>query len=95
MTIKDVAEHLQVGWDTIKDIQAKNLQRRFGKPKLHKLLDARLDRAREVAKTNKPDALAHPLRAADALRRTLYGKDRDMRDRMEQDKKLIEELGGT
>ncbi len=36
MTIKDVADHLQVGWDTIKDIQAKNLQRRFGKPKLHK-----------------------------------------------------------
>ena len=37
MTIKDVAEHLQVSWDTIKDIQAHSLQRRFGKPKLHKL----------------------------------------------------------
>lgn len=37
MTIKDVAEHLQVSWDTIKDIQASNLQRRFGKPKLHHL----------------------------------------------------------
>jgi transposase len=37
MTIKDVAEHLQVSWDTIKDIQARNLQRRFGKPKLHNL----------------------------------------------------------
>jgi transposase len=37
MTIQDVAQHLQVSWDTIKDIQAKALQRRFGKPKLHKL----------------------------------------------------------
>ncbi len=43
MTIKDVAEHLQVGWDTIKDIQAKNLQRRFGKPKLHKLRQIAID----------------------------------------------------
>ena len=43
MTIKDVAEHLQVSWDTIKDIQAKNLQRRFGKPKLHKLREIALD----------------------------------------------------
>jgi transposase len=36
MTIQDVARHLQVSWDTIKDIQACSLQRRFGKPKLHK-----------------------------------------------------------
>jgi transposase len=43
MTIKDVAEHLQVGWDTIKDIQARNLQRRFGKPKLHKLREIAID----------------------------------------------------
>jgi transposase len=43
MTIKDVAEHLQVSWDTIKDIQAKNLQRRFGKPKLHKLKQIAID----------------------------------------------------
>ncbi len=55
-----------------------------------KLLDARLDRAREVAKTNKPDALLILYEL-----RTLYGKDRDVRDRMEQAKKLIEELGGT
>ncbi len=32
MTIKDVADHLEVSWDTIKEIQAKNLQRRFGGP---------------------------------------------------------------
>jgi transposase len=43
MTIKDVAEHLQVSWDTIKDIQARNLQRRFGKPKLHKLRQVAID----------------------------------------------------
>lgn len=43
MTIADVAEHLQVSWDTIKDIQAKNLQRRFGKPKLHKLREIAID----------------------------------------------------
>src|SRR5580700_4057423 len=43
MTIKDVAEHLQVSWDTIKDIQAHSLQRRFGKPKLHKLKEIAID----------------------------------------------------
>lgn len=43
MTIQDVAEHLQVGWDTIKDIQARSLQRRFGKPKLHKLQQIAID----------------------------------------------------
>jgi transposase len=43
MTIKDVAEHLQISWDTIKDIQARNLQRRFGKPKLHKLREIAID----------------------------------------------------
>jgi transposase len=43
MTIKDVAEHLQVSWDTIKDMQARNLQKRFGKPKLHKLREMAID----------------------------------------------------
>jgi transposase len=43
MTIQDVAEHLQVSWDTIKDIQARSLQRRFGKPKLHKLRQIAID----------------------------------------------------
>ena len=43
MTIKAVAEHLQVSWDTIKDIQASNLQRRFGKPKLHNLKQIAID----------------------------------------------------
>lgn len=43
MTIQDVARHLQVSWDTIKDIQARSLQRRFGKPKLHKLQQIAID----------------------------------------------------
>jgi transposase len=43
MTIQDVAQHLHVSWDTIKEIQALNLQRRFGKPKLHKLKQIAID----------------------------------------------------
>lgn len=43
MTIKDVADHLLVSWDTIKEIQAKHLQRRFGQPKLHKLKQIAID----------------------------------------------------
>ncbi len=43
MTIDDVANHLQVSWDTIKEIQANNLKRRFGKPKLHKLKQIAID----------------------------------------------------
>jgi transposase len=43
MTIQDVALHLQIGWDTVKDIQAHDLKRRFGKPKLHKLKQIAID----------------------------------------------------
>jgi transposase len=43
MTIKDVAKHLQVSWDTIKEIQANNLERRFGKPKLGRLQEIAID----------------------------------------------------
>jgi transposase len=43
MTIQDVAEHLRVSWDTIKDIPTRALQRRFGKPKLHKLRQIAID----------------------------------------------------
>src|SRR6202022_353792 len=32
MTLKDVADHLLVSWDTLKEIQTKHLKRRFGKP---------------------------------------------------------------
>lgn len=43
MTIQDVAEHLQVSWDVIKDIQARSLQRRFGQPKLKHLKQIAID----------------------------------------------------
>jgi transposase len=43
MTILDVAEHLQVSWDTIKDIQQRYLQRKFGKPKLKNLGEIAID----------------------------------------------------
>lgn len=43
MTIKAVADHLGVGWDTIKDLQKRNLQRRFGKPRLRDLKQIAID----------------------------------------------------
>lgn len=43
MTIKAVAVHLQVSWDTIKEIQAKSLKRRFGKPNLRRLKQLAID----------------------------------------------------
>lgn len=36
MTIVDIARHLNVGWDLVKDIQKRYLQRRFAKPSLKK-----------------------------------------------------------
>ena len=43
MTIKSVAQHLRVSWDVIKDIQKRNLLRRFGKPKLKRLQRIAID----------------------------------------------------
>jgi transposase len=43
MTIKDVARHLRVSWDVIKEIQKRNLKRRFGKPKLKHLRQLAID----------------------------------------------------
>lgn len=43
MTIQDVAHHLGVGWDTIKDIQKRDLQHRFKKPRLGKLKQIAID----------------------------------------------------
>lgn len=43
MTIKDVANHLAISWDVVKDIQSLYLQRHFGKPKLHKLKQIAID----------------------------------------------------
>jgi transposase len=43
MTIKDVALHLNVSWDVVKDIQKRNLARRFGQPKLKNLRRIAID----------------------------------------------------
>ena len=43
MTIRDVAEHLGVGWDMIKDIQQRDLKQRFSRPKLGKLRKMAID----------------------------------------------------
>jgi transposase len=43
MTIRDVASHLNVSWDTVKDIQKRDLLRRFAKPKLKHLRHIAID----------------------------------------------------
>jgi len=43
MTIKDVAFHLCVSWDVVKEIQKKYLRRRFAKPKLKHLKQIAID----------------------------------------------------
>ena len=43
MTIRDVARHLNVSWDLIKDIQKRDLSRRYAKPKLKHLRHIAID----------------------------------------------------
>src|SRR5512144_501225 len=43
MTIRDVARHLGVSWDVIKDIQKRDLSRRYAKPKLKHLRHIAID----------------------------------------------------
>jgi transposase len=43
MTIQDVALHLGVSWDVVKEIVKNDLQRRFGKPKLRNLRQIAID----------------------------------------------------
>src|SRR4051812_10358346 len=43
MTIRDLAMHLDVSWDVIKDIQKRDLARRFRKPKLKHLRHLAID----------------------------------------------------
>lgn len=43
MTIKDVARHLNVSWDVIKDIEKRYLTRRYGRPKLKNLRQIAID----------------------------------------------------
>src|SRR4051794_811222 len=43
MTIRDVSVHLGVGWDLIKDMQKRDLSRRFARPKLKHLRRIAID----------------------------------------------------
>jgi transposase len=43
MTILDVARHLNVSWDVVKDIQKRDLTRRYAKPKLKHLREIAID----------------------------------------------------
>jgi transposase len=43
MAIQDVARHLNVGWDLIKDLQKRYLQKHFSRPKLSKLSQLAID----------------------------------------------------
>lgn len=43
MTIKDVSDHIGVGWDIVKDIQKRNYGRRFGNPRLKDLKHIAID----------------------------------------------------
>ena len=43
MTIQAVAQHLQIGWDLVKEIQKRDLQRRYAKPKLKHLKEIAID----------------------------------------------------
>jgi transposase len=43
MTIKDVAHHLGISWDVVKDIQKQDLQQRYAKPKLKHLRQIAID----------------------------------------------------
>ena len=43
MTIRDIARHLQVSWDTVKNIEVRYLHRRFSKPKLRHLREIAID----------------------------------------------------
>ena len=52
MTILDVARHLNVGWDLIKDIQKRFLHKRFGRPRLKDLRQIAVDEI-SIAKGHK------------------------------------------
>ena len=43
MTIQDVAQHLQVGWDVIKDIHKRYLHQKYARPKLRHLKQIAID----------------------------------------------------
>ena len=43
MTIQDVADHLSVGWDLVKEIQKDHLKKHFAKPKLRRVRQIAID----------------------------------------------------
>jgi transposase len=43
MTIQDVAQHVKIGWDTVKEIQKRNLERHYARPKLKHLQQLAID----------------------------------------------------
>ena len=43
MTIRDVDAHLNVGWDLVKDVQKRDLSRRYARPKLKHLRRIAID----------------------------------------------------
>ena len=65
MTIRDVANHLGVGWDLIKEIQKADLQRRFKKVKLKKLRQLAIDEISigKCAAQDQGDGAANPPQA--------------------------------
>ncbi len=43
MTMKGVARHLQISWDTVKEIQKRHLERHYARPKLRHLKEIAID----------------------------------------------------
>ena len=43
MTMKGVARHLQISWDTVKEIQKRHLERHYARPKLRHLREIAID----------------------------------------------------
>ena len=73
MTIRDVARHLNVGWDLIKDFQKRDLSRRYAKPKLKHLRYIAIDEI-AVAKGHRlPDGGHGPGKRGSCLRRRWQG----------------------
>jgi len=59
MTIQDVARHLGVSWDVIKDIQKRYLTRRFARPRLKHLRQIAIDEIC-IGRPSVPDRGAGP-----------------------------------
>ncbi len=66
MTIKDVACHLGVSWDTVKEIQKTDLKKRFNKPKLKHVRQIAIDEI-SVGKGHKYVTIVMDLKSGAAL----------------------------